>query len=134
MIKSIKIYVHVITITVTITITVVVTIIVTVLKLINKKIVYFIMVDLVDYGKVVINYKNKDMDLNKVILLLWLFIWNKEQLDGMLMVNYKHNLIHINLYKVNIRMYNGYLLLICVVQMINWYGKLDNDIIIYIIF
>lgn len=103
-----------------------------ILKIINKKIVYFIMVVLVDYGKVVINYKNKDMDLNKVILLLWLFIWNKEQLDGMLMVNYKHNLIHINLYKVNIRMYNGYLLLICVVQMINWYGKLDNDIIIYI--
>jgi hypothetical protein len=70
LIKSIKIYVHLIIITITVTVTITVVVIVIVLKLINKKIVYFIMVVLVDYGKVVINYKNKDMDLNKVILLL----------------------------------------------------------------
>jgi hypothetical protein len=53
-----------------IVIVIVIIVIITILKIINKKIVYFIMVVLVDYGKVVINYKNKEMDLNKVILLL----------------------------------------------------------------
>ena len=94
----------------------------------NRQIVYFIMVDLADCGKVVINYRKLGEDLFKVILLLYLFGWRKDILDGMLMVDYKHNIIQNSFRKGNcIARFNGLCLLIWRRVKIGLIGRLENE-------